>query len=91
MLIYQFHLITILKTLVEIRISNITVISEEKVKLLEIHTDNRLNFDYYISQLCKNAWKRLHAPIANAFIMSHISNCPLIWIFHSRSTELRIE
>ena len=53
MLIYQFHLITILKTLVEIRISNITVISEEKVKLLEIHTDNRLNFDYYISQLCK--------------------------------------
>ena len=91
MLIYQFHLITILKTLVEIQISNITVISEEKVKLLEIHTDNRLNFDYYISQLCKNDWKRLYAPIANAFIMSHFSNCPLIWIFHSRSTELRIE
>ena len=37
--------------------------SEEKVKLLQIHTDNRLNFDYYISQLCKNAWERLHATL----------------------------
>ena len=37
------HLITSSKTPVEIKVSNITVISEEKVKLLEIYIDNRLN------------------------------------------------
>ena len=81
-----------------------TIMSEEKVKLLGIHRDNRLNFDYYISQLYKNAGKRLHALtrvfkymdisqrklIANAFIISHFSYWPLIWIFHIRAMEHRI-
>ena len=81
--------------------SNITIISEEKVKLLGIYIDNRLNFDYHISQLCKKAGKKLHALtrvfkymnisqrklIANAFIMSQFSYCPLIWMFHNRATE----
>ena len=81
-----------------------TIMSEEKVKLLGIHIDNRLNFDYHISQLCKKAGKKLHALtrvfkymdisqrklIANAFIMSQFSYCPLIWMFHSRAMEHRI-
>ena len=45
------HLITSSKTLVEIKMSNITIMSEQKVKLLGIYKDNRLNFDYYTSQL----------------------------------------
>ena len=75
-----------------------TVMSEEKVKLLGIHKGNRLNFDYHISQLFKNAGEKLHALtrvlkymnisqrklIANAFIISQFSFCPLIWMFHSR-------
>ena len=78
--------------------------SEEKVKLLGIYTDNGLNFDYHISQLCKKAGKKLHALtrvfkymnisqhklIANAFIMSQFPYCPLIWMFHSRTMEHRI-
>ena len=51
------HLIISLKSPVEIAVSNIRVISKEKVKLLGIHIDNRLNFDYHISKLCKKAWK----------------------------------
>ena len=43
------HLITSSKTPVGIEVSNINVMGEEKVKLLE------LNFDYQISQLCKKA------------------------------------
>ena len=35
-----------------------TIMSEGKVKLLGIYIDNRLNFDYHISQLCKKAWKK---------------------------------
>ena len=78
--------------------------SEEKVKLLGIYIDDRLNFDYHISQLCKKARKKLHAltrvfkymnisqrkSIANAFIMSQFSYCSLIWMFHSRNMEHRI-
>ena len=35
--------------------------SEEKVNILGIYIDNRLNFDYYISQLFKKSGKTLHA------------------------------
>ena len=55
------HLITSSKTPVGIEVSNITIMSEEKVKLLGIHIDNRLNLDYHISKLCKKAGKKLHA------------------------------
>ena len=81
------YLITSSKTPVEIKVSNITIMCEEKVKLLGIYIDNRLNFDCYISQLCKKAEKKYHAltrvfkyinisqrkSIANAFIMSQFS------------------
>ena len=87
------HLITSSKTPVGIEVANVTIMSEEKVKLLGIHIENRLNFDYYISQLCKKAGKKFHALtqvfkymdisqgklIANAFIMSQFSYCPLIY------------
>ena len=43
------HLITSTKTPFRVEVSNITIMSEEKVKLLGIHIDNRLNFDYPIS------------------------------------------
>ena len=83
--------------------SNITIMNEQKVKLLGIHIDNRLNFDYHISQLCKKFGEKLHTLtrvfkymnisqrklIANAFIMFHFSYCPLIWMFHSRAMEQR--
>ena len=45
------HLITSSKTPVGIEVSNITIVSEEKVKLLGIYVENRLNFDYHVSQL----------------------------------------
>ena len=84
--------------------ANMTIMSKEKVKLLGIHVDNRLNFDYHIRQLCKKTGKKLHALtrvfrymdisqrklIANVFIMSQFSYCLLIWMFHSRAMEHRI-
>ena len=97
------HLIISSKTLVGIDVSNITIISQKKVKLLEIYMGNRLNFDYHISQLCKKTGRKLHPRtrvfkymsilecklIANAFIMSQFSYSPLIWMFHSRAMEHR--
>ena len=55
------HLITSSKTPVGIKVSNITIMSKEKVKLLGIHIENRLNFHYLISQLCKKTGKKFHA------------------------------
>ena len=46
------HLITSSKTPVGIKVSNITIMSEQNVKFLGIYTENRINFDYHISQLC---------------------------------------
>ena len=43
------------KVQVDIQISDTKVTSESRVKLLGIHIDNRLNFDYDVSQLCKKA------------------------------------
>ena len=54
-------LITSSKTPVGIKVANMTIMSGEKVKLFGIHIDNRLNFDYHISQLCKKAGKKLYA------------------------------
>ena len=98
------HLITSSKSPVGIEVANMTIMSEEKVKLLGIHIDNRLNFDYHISQLCKKAGKKLHVLtrvfkyldisqrklIANAFKTSQLSYCSLIWMFHSQAMEHRI-
>ena len=68
---------------------------------MDIHIDNRLNFDYHVSQLCKKASKKLHAlarifkyaetlkrrGLVNSFTTSQFSCCPLIWMFHSRRME----
>ena len=46
---------------IDIQIFNIKVTSESRIKLLGIHLDNRLNFDYHLSQLYKKASKELNA------------------------------
>ena len=33
----------------------------KEMNILCTHIDNRLNFDYHVSQLCKKASKKLHA------------------------------
>ena len=85
-------------------LSDVTITSENKVKLLGINIDNTLSFDYHITQLCKVASKKLHALarickcmdipkrklLMNAFISSQFSYCNLIWMFHSRELENRI-
>ena len=73
-------------------------------KLLGITIDSKLSFDEHVSKLCKTASKKLHAltriacymdtvkrkMIMKAFINSQFSYCPLVWMFHSRKLNNKI-
>ena len=75
----------------------------ESHKLLGMTIDSKLNFSYHVHQLCAKASQKLYtlARLSNymgegkiklimtAFIMSHFSYCPLIWMFHDRATNNR--
>ena len=74
------------------------------VKLLGITIDKKLNFSEHISKLCKKVSSKLHALarisnfmsneklrlIMKSFIESQFSYCPLVWMFHSRALNNRI-
>ena len=74
-------------------------------KLLGVHFDNRLTFDYHISGLCKKASKKINALarvsqymnlskrkiLMNAFFDSQFKYCPLIWMYHSRTNNRKID
>ena len=75
-----------------------------KAKLLGIKIDNRLRFDDHVSTLCKKASQKLHALarvsiymdrdklklLMKSFIISQFGYCPLVWMFHSRTLNNRI-
>jgi len=73
-------------------------------KLLGILIDNNLNFQDHVSMLCKKASQKLQALsrvskymnheqtklLVNAFVTSHFSYCPLVWMMHSHKMNNRI-
>ena len=87
-----------------INIEGETIVCEKLVKLLGIKIDNQLTFSEHVSSICKKVSLKLHAlaRVSNemnqnklrlsmkAFIESQFSYCPLIWMFHSRILNNRI-
>ena len=84
-----------------IQIDNEEILNSNEEKILGVYFDNKLNFNTHVKKLCKKASKKLHALarlsnfmsirqrkiIMNAFINSQFSYCPLIWMFHNRTTN----
>ena len=78
--------------------------SSDSVKLLGITFDNKLKFEKHIPNICNKVSHKLHAlarisnymtsdklqTIMKAFIESQFGYCPLIWMFHSRNLNNRI-
>ena len=74
------------------------------MKLLGVTIDNELKFDEHVSKLCKKASQKLHAlarvsnymsqdklrMLMKAFVESQFGYCPLVWMFHSRKLNNRI-
>ena len=89
---------------VTINVNNTIIKAEKSVKLLGIKIDNELKFNDHITNLCKNANLKLHALarishlmdkeklriVMKSFIESQFQYCPLVWMFHSRSLNNKI-
>ena len=78
--------------------------SEDEQELLGILIDSNLTFENHINNLCKKASQKLNALaristymtidkrriLMKSFIMSQFGYCPLIWMFHSRALNNKI-
>ena len=98
------HLLITNKNDISVRIDQDIIKCEDSVKLLGVTIDNKLAFKEHLSNLCKKVSLKLHAlaRISNftsqnklrlllkAFIESQLGYCPLVWMFHSRSLNNRI-
>ena len=98
------HFLASSKIAKNIAISNSNVSNEQKVKLLGINLESRLNFDYHVNTLLNEANKKYHALarlcnymntnkrriLMKAFITSQFWYCPHVWMFHSRTMNNRI-
>ena len=87
-----------------ITVKNETVFNSNTSKILGITFDNLLTFAPHIENLCKKASLKVSALarmsvylskakrryLMNAFIKCYFSYCPLIWMFHTRALEQRI-
>ena len=85
---------------VSVSISGSLIQESDEEKLLGLTLDRKLNFKNHVSNLCKNASQKLHALARvskymeksqlelamTSFVMSHVSYCPFVWIFHDRKS-----
>ena len=83
---------------VSANIDNHTIISENKIEELGIILDSKLSFEDHINNLCKKALLRItpymclekRKTVIKAYITSQFGYCPLIWMFHNRSLNNKI-
>ena len=87
-----------------IRVEGNEIKNSNTEKLLGIKIDNELTFDPHVSDICTKVSQKLHAlsrvshlmdfknrkKILHAFILSQFGYCPLVWMFHSRKLNQRI-
>ena len=101
----KFHLIlSEPSTEYSIRIENFIIPNSKSKKLLGVAIDSKLTFDEHVNYLCDKASQKLHALsrvarymnikqrqiIMKSFINSQFGYCPLVWMFHSRKINNRI-
>ena len=72
--------------------------------LLGVVLDNKLEFDKHIENICQKANRKLNALarvtnymelpkrriLMNAFFKAQFNYCPIVWMFHSRSLNNKI-
>ena len=90
---------------VQFNISNVSVVSSATVKLLGVHIDRKLSFDYHVSLICRRASHHLNAiarvakyldvssrmKLYHAFIIADFQYCSAIWHYTSRENHMKLE
>ena len=100
----KFQLLLTSKDETSIKIGDTDIKSSSFKKLLGVIIDNKLTFNEHVSKLCKKASNKLHTlariskymtkgrlrAVMNVFFSSQFAYCPLIWMFHNRTLNNRI-
>ena len=85
-------------------INNKIIEGSKSVKLLCVTIDNKLSFKEHVTNICNKVSQKLHAlarvahlmgpvklrEVMRAFIESQFQYCPLVWMFHCRTLNNRI-
>ena len=83
-----------------IPVGNTIISSMERMKVLGITIDDKLNFPEHISNVCIKAGRQLNVlqrlkrvldyksrvAIYNSFVMSNFNYCPIVWMFTSKKS-----
>ena len=86
------------------KIEDFNIENNAEEKLLGVKFDSNLSFEGHVTSFCKKASQKLHAlarishymdlnkrrSLMKAFITSQFSYCPLIWMFHNRNLNNKI-
>ena len=92
---FQAIVVNKMKDSYPLNINDLTINSENSVKLLGIEIDNRLSFEKHVSTLCNKASNQLNAigriqkfmgfkekeVLLNSFVYSDFNYCHLVWHF----------
>ena len=98
------HLIAANKENVSLDLECHNIVSSNTVKLLGVYIDKQLNFNEHVSKLCKKGNQKLQALarisrylskdklkiLMKTFIESQFNYCPLVWMFHNRTINNKI-
>ena len=93
------HLLVTCPAYTYVKLENDLILNEPSVNLLGITIEGDLKFNEHVKKLCKKGNQKLHALariskyidkeklriLMKAFVTSQFNYCSLIWIFHSRT------
>ena len=89
---------------VSVKVGESNIYEQDKVELLGITIDNKLTFQYHLEEKLKKANSKLailkinqsylsfqqNKIVLSSFVHSQLSYAPLVWMFHSKEMERKI-
>ena len=99
------HLLVSFNESCTVKIEDFSIKNSTEEKLFGVKFDSNLSFENHVTSLCKKTSQIFHAlarishymdlnkrgNLMKAFITSQFSYCPLIWMFHGRNLNNKID